>query len=127
VVALIFYLALFLMRVRWDLEICVSAFTESVLSYFYAFRMECATTNVSDLEKGEVRAVASMTAKDGGIECDEATLVINVWYEAEHQQPFRARLTSTSNGMSEVVTRYASNQDAVLSAVREWLRGLPNN
>lgn len=32
-----FHLALFLMRVSWDLEICVSAFTESVLSYFYAF------------------------------------------------------------------------------------------
>lgn len=74
-----------------------------------------------------MRAVASMTAKDGGSECDEATLVINVWYEAEHQEPFRARLTATSNGTSEVVTRYAANQDAVLSTVKEWLRRLPNN
>lgn len=74
-----------------------------------------------------MRAVASMTANDGGSECNEATLVINVWFEAEHQQPFRARLTSTSNGTSEVVTRYAANKDAVLSSVRDWLRGLPNN
>lgn len=91
------------------------------------FRTECATTNVSDLEKGEVRAVASMTANDGGSECNEATLVINIWSETEHQQPFRARLTSTSNGTSEVMTRYAANEDAVLSSVRDWLRGVPND
>lgn len=91
------------------------------------FRMEGATANVNDLEKGEVRAVASTTSNDEGRECNEATLVINVWFEAEHEQPFRARLTTTSNGMSEVVTRYAASEDAVLSGVRDWLRGLPNN
>ncbi|MFJ5696033.1 hypothetical protein ACIP9X_19590 [Arthrobacter sp. NPDC093125] len=82
---------------------------------------------MSDLEKGEGRAVASMTANHEGSEWNEAALVINVWFEAEHQQPFRARLTSTSNGTSEVVTRYAANKDAVLSSVEDWLRGLPNN
>ncbi|MDP9696652.1 UNVERIFIED_ORG: hypothetical protein J2X79_004235 [Arthrobacter globiformis] len=71
-------------------------------------------------------AVASIMAKDREFGRNEATLVISVWYEAEHAEPFRARLTSTSGEASEVVIIFASNRESVLSRVSEWLSKLPN-
>ena len=72
-----------------------------------------------------MRSVASIVANEelGG---GEATLVISVWYEAGHNQPFRARLTSSSGGASQVATSYAASREAVLSSVDEWLGKLPN-
>ena len=55
-----------------------------------------------------------------------ATLVISVWYEAEHSEPFRARLAWTSDDPeSGTVTRYAATREAVLSMVNGWLGTLP--
>ncbi|UKA56289.1 hypothetical protein LFT45_10525 [Arthrobacter sp. FW305-BF8] len=73
--------------------------------------------------KGKVRAVALVT-DDGVVGGGEATMVINVWFEAGHALPFRARLTSTTGGAPETVTSYAATREAVLSSVEKWLRNL---
>jgi hypothetical protein len=67
-----------------------------------------------------------MMANEGEAGRHEATFVISVWYEAEHPEPFRARLTSTSGEAIEAVTTYAASREAVISRVREWLSDLPN-
>lgn len=73
-----------------------------------------------------MRAVASLMA-NGGVGHGEATLVISVWYEAEHHEPFRARLTSMLGDPPEAVTIYAASREAVLSSVDEWLGRLPRH
>jgi hypothetical protein len=75
--------------------------------------------------EGEVPAV-SATDNDGESGRIEATLVISVWYEAEHSQPFRARLTWTSGDIPGPATKYAVNREGVLSEVSEWLSKLPS-
>lgn len=69
--------------------------------------------------------MASMMANEGEVGRHEATFVISVWYEAEHAEPFRARLTSTSGEASETVITYAASREAVISRVSEWLSNLP--
>lgn len=69
-------------------------------------------------------AVASDTTEDQGTRGGHSTLVVNVWYEAHHPEPFRARLTSMSGDAFEVTTKYAATREAVLSGVGEWLDGL---
>ena len=81
---------------------------------------------MNDVEKGEVPAVVSSMADGGESRRTEAILVISVWYELEHDEPFRARITSTSGDMHGAVIRYGRDRDAVLSSVSEWLRNLPN-
>ncbi|MFC9335261.1 hypothetical protein [Arthrobacter sp. NPDC057009] len=81
---------------------------------------------MTDLEKGEVRTVVSTMADGGEAQRNEATLVISVWYEPEHDQPFRARISSISGDTRGTVIGYARDRDAVLSSVSEWLHNLPN-
>lgn len=66
-------------------------------------------TVASDLTDGEV---------------NQSTMAITVWYEAEHSEPFRARLTSTSGDAPGTVVRYAGSPEAVLTGVSEWLLSL---
>ena len=98
------------------------ASTESALSNLYAFEMERATTNESDLRKVKVSTVADIMGNDREIGRSEATLVITVWHEVEHHKPFRGRLVSTSGNAREAEITYAANREAVLSSVDEWLR-----
>lgn len=53
------------------------------------------------------------------------TLVITVWRESGHFQPFRARLSSRTDDDAEPTIIYAASQEAVLGDVKEWLQGLP--
>jgi hypothetical protein len=100
--------------------------TESDLSDMYAVGGVRYEEEMTDLEKGEVPTVVSMMADGGEAGGNEATLVISVWYEVEHDAPFRARITSTSGDKHGAVIRYAQDRDAVLSSVSEWLSDLPN-
>ena len=52
------------------------------------------------------------------------TLVINVWREAEHAKPLRARLSSRTEANPEATTSYAADLDAVLTQVTDWYQGL---
>jgi hypothetical protein len=58
-------------------------------------------------------------------ERSQSSLVINVWHEAGHSSPFRARITSNLGDSLEPKIRYAGSRDAVLVAVNEWLDGFP--
>jgi hypothetical protein len=78
--------------------------------------------NGERLMKGRVPTVASMVANDGGVGRSEATLVINVWHETEHHEPFRARLVFTSGDAPGAEISYAASREAVLASVDEWLR-----
>jgi hypothetical protein len=73
-----------------------------------------------------VPVVASMMANEGEFGRHEATFVISVWYETEHAEPFRARLSSSAGEGAETVITYAASREAVISRVSEWLSGLPN-
>lgn len=94
------------------------------LLLLFAWRARLPTERSSG--KGKVRAVASLMA-NGGVGHGEATFVISVWYEAEHHQPFRARLTSILGNAPEAVTIYAASREAVLSSVDQWLGKLPHH
>ena len=63
---------------------------------------------------------------DGGKEVPRslATLVINVWHEAEHTDPLRARITAKSETTPEATMTYARSREAILAAVNRWLDGL---
>lgn len=66
--------------------------------------------------------MASIVGNEGEVGRSEATLVINVWHEVEHREPFRARIVSTSGNAREAEISYAADREAVLSSVDEWLR-----
>lgn len=121
-----FLLALFLMGVISNIEIYLSASTESALSDLYAFEMAGAGRMKAIRGRGRVLTVASTMGKDGEAGHDEATLVINVWHEVEHYEPFRARIVSTSGDKREAEISYAASREAVLSSVDEWLRKVTN-
>jgi hypothetical protein len=95
-------------------------------AYYPAFDGVRIDKQEQSLEKGKVAAMAS-TADDRETGHSKATLVISVWHEAEHQQPFRARLTSTSGEASDAVISYAGSPEAVLSSVYQWLGTLPKS
>lgn len=63
-------------------------------------------------------------ADGGAVPKDLGTLIINVWREAEHSQPLRARLIARSEDESEATTSYAAGLEAVLAEVTEWFQGL---
>lgn len=69
--------------------------------------------------------MASEVADNNGAVQGEAILVIRVWFEADHPQPFRARLVSRSDDASKAITSYAASREAVLAGVREWLERMP--
>jgi hypothetical protein len=62
---------------------------------------------------------------DGEIGRNQANLVISVWFEADHPEPFRARLVSSTGAAGVGVIRYARSREAVLSEVKDWLTDLP--
>lgn len=59
-------------------------------------------------------------AGGGPVPRNLGTLVINVWREAEHAEPLRARLTSRSVDDPEATTSYAASLETVLADVTEW-------
>jgi hypothetical protein len=67
---------------------------------------------------------ASEATDDDAVTGSLGTLVINVWREAQHPQPLRARLTSRSEDDREATTRYAADLETVLAEVTEWYQGL---
>lgn len=72
-----------------------------------------------------LRDHSASKAADGNTDSRSlGTLVINVWHEADHPQPLRARLSSGSEDESEATVAYAASQEAILAEVSEWLQRL---
>lgn len=55
-----------------------------------------------------------------------ATMVIDLWFELDHPEPFRARLTSLKDDASESTITYAGSREAVLSGVSAWVHTFPD-
>ncbi|MCU1519557.1 MAG: hypothetical protein JWQ75_4278 [Pseudarthrobacter sp.] len=53
------------------------------------------------------------------------TLVIRTWWEPDHAQGFRARVTSTRLPETGSTTVTTADPEEVLAAVRQWLLARP--
>jgi hypothetical protein len=67
---------------------------------------------------------ASEASGGGLVSRNLGTLVINVWREAGHAKPLRARLSSRTEDDPEATTSYAADLDTVLAQVTDWYQGL---
>ena len=83
---------------------------------------DCWPRSDDEQERSLIEQFASEETDDGqGAPRSLATLVINVWHEAEHTEPLRARITARYETSPEGSTRYAGSREAILAEVERWL------